>query len=172
MASRKSSSFFIRAIVDADNTGTFTEAEVSLGAFVDALGQAVLLVKRIQVQYTDNSSTTEIITADSEDRASLSKWQLTTQSQSTIVTADNRSLIAGGTLLCARLTGGFVVPTETYDQNPSDWENGFIIAVDTIFLGGFTSTTMLDGVKIAVVMECEVMKLTKEAALALALSQQ
>jgi hypothetical protein len=150
MAARRTNSFFIRAELDMDNDSTFSETEVSLGAFVDALGQSVLHIKQIQVQYTNADQITGVITTTVADRA----------------------MIASGSFTASRLTGGFVLNNEVSDPNPSEWEDGFIVAVDSIFLGGHNFTTMNSGVNVALVMECEVVKLTKEAALALALSQQ
>ena len=169
---KKSNSFFIRAELDMDNTSTYGDTEVSLGAFVDALGQAVLLIKRIQVQYTNSDNIEGVITSGAVDSSSPAKWQLTTQAQAGIVTAEERSMVASGSLLVSRFTGGCVLHGETQDINPSEWEDGYVVAVDTLFLGGHVFTTMNSGVTVALVLECEVMKLTKEAALALALSQQ
>jgi hypothetical protein len=172
MAARRTNSFFIRAELDMDNDSTFSETEVSLGAFVDALGQSVLHIKQIQVQYTNADQITGVITTTVADSTSVAKWQLMTQSQTTLVTAADRAMIASGSFTASRLTGGFVLNNEVSDPNPSEWEDGFIVAVDSIFLGGHNFTTMNSGVNVALVMECEVVKLTKEAALALALSQQ
>ena len=155
-----------------DNDSAFSETEVSLGAFVDALGQSVLHIKQIQVQYTNADQIEGVITATAAESTSPAKWQLMTQAQTGIVTADDRAMIASGSLLVSRGVGGLVTHGETQDVNPSEWDDGFIVAVDSIFLGGHVFTTMNSGVNVALVLECEVVKLTKEAALALALSQQ
>ena len=60
------------------------------------------------------------------------------------------------------------------DNLPQLWTNGYLIAVETIYLGGEASTGWVasEDMTISIVMECTVETATKDAALALALSQQ
>lgn len=60
------------------------------------------------------------------------------------------------------------------DNLPQLWTNGFLIAVDTLYLGGEASTGWVgtDNMTISIVMECTVETMSTAAAMALALSQQ
>jgi hypothetical protein len=61
--------------------------------------------------------------------------------------------------------------TDMSDVLPQRWTNGFIVGVDSLFLGINTRGMNAD-VRCDIVMECTVEKLSQNAAVALALSQQ
>lgn len=56
--------------------------------------------------------------------------------------------------------------------NLHEWTNGYLIAVEQIYLGGSATTTFEGDVYVSIVMECTVETMTQSAAMALALSQQ
>jgi hypothetical protein len=60
--------------------------------------------------------------------------------------------------------------SETTDLNPQDWTGGYLIAVESIFLGSQAVTLAVTQVQ--VVLECTVETMTASASMALALSQQ
>ena len=63
--------------------------------------------------------------------------------------------------------------TEMMDINPETWKNGYTVAVEAMYLGVEQSVAPSTGnVDVTVVLECTVETLSKEAAMALALSQQ
>jgi len=163
----KSDSFFIRASV-ATNTTTYAQQSVDLGAYVDALGKTVLRVHNISVQY-GNPLDPPAVSANSTN---LIAMQLTTQSQTAMVNADDRSVIAGGKLMIGGDAGGVVnIVSETLDVAPQQWTNGYLVGVEQIYLAtDATANVGLDSVNI--VLECTVETLNQSAAMALALSQQ
>jgi hypothetical protein len=57
-------------------------------------------------------------------------------------------------------------------MSPQQWTNGYLIGTEQIYLGGEASTDWTEDVYCQIVLECTVSKLTKGAAMALALSQQ
>lgn len=171
MAARKSDSFFIRQSVDC--TTGFLESTIDLGSFVDALGSAILRVHAIQVQYLDTSSSLTAITATA-DTVGMAQWQLTTQAQTTIVAATDKALISSGSLYIGgpETSNGAWMMNDKVDQNLSVWTRGYLVATEQLYLGGIRNGNIQTGdVTCSIVMECSVEKLTKEAALALALSQ-
>jgi len=169
----KTENFFIRAIVDADNDAVYAETEIDLGAFVDALGSTILTVKSISVQYTDNSNVLDLPNTTGANQSANCMWQLTTQSQTGIITADNKSVIGSGRIIVVRSAGvGVASIDDTLDVNPSNWADGYNVATESIFLGASTALLMVDGMNIAIVLECLSRKMTPAAAMALALSQQ
>lgn len=171
----KTDSFFIRQRCDTTTAGSFAQEAIDLGAFVDALGRSVLLVKSISVQYMDATSPIQPISVLANQINKIA-WQLTTQSQSDLVYADERSLIASGSLTLSNNTSTadkVTTHSENEDINPSNWEDGYLVGVDAIYLGVNQKALPPEGaVAISVVLECVSTTLTKEAAMALALSQQ
>ena len=166
-------SFFIRAQVTAPNDGTFGQTDISLGSYVDALGKSVLRLHNLQVTYQDSATAYRPPLYSSGSGAEVI-WQLTTQSQTEIVYASDRSLISGGMSQFAAVGSGTAdgqLSSESAGINPQHWTNGFLIGVEEIFLGG-QSTGTVNPTVVSVVLECTVETLTQNAAMALALSQQ
>ena len=174
----KSDSFFLRAQVNVNNDLSFNQVGVDLGAYVDALGKSVLRIHNIAVQVTDTTGTTVQMAAGStggEARNGKAQFQLTTQTQTAMVTGLDKSVIATGQLTAANLDGSISFPSivsESFDNLPQMWTNGYLVAVDTIYLGGSASDGFNEDVVFTLVMECTVETMTQAAAMALSLSQQ
>jgi hypothetical protein len=101
-------------------------------------------------------------------------WQLTTQSQSALVDASNKSVVATGSLNLSNTTttaNVWSAMTDAPDVMPQMWRNGYLIGVEQIYLGTSVDP-QLSGGEVIVVMECTVETLSQSAAMALALSQQ
>lgn len=173
----KSDSFFIRKTLNADNDLGFHQAEIELGAFVDALGKSVLRIHTVEAVWSDASGTSTTI---DDQTVAASQWQLTTQSQTAIVRADDKSLIASGRVVSGAspvfvgVVGNHypVLGHSEYDIGPQMWKNGYLIGVDSIYLGGSASTDWAGNQYVTVILECTVETLSQSAAMALALSQQ
>lgn len=168
----KSDSFFIRKTLDIGNTNTFFEDSIDLGAYVDALGKSVLRIHNVQVMYSDNTGRSSQV-----DPASygVAQFQLTTQSQSNIVLASDKSVISTGRIHIQNMLGaaGIGGPIQDVnDVNVQHWTNGYLVGVEQIYLGGSASTAFVGDVYVSVVLECTVETLGSSAAMALALSQQ
>lgn len=166
----KSDSFFVRATVGWNGT-TFEQTSVDLGAYVDALGKSVLRIHNIAVQWTQFSSTTNPNPGVTEKAA----FQLTTQSQSAMIDASDKSIIATGMLAISSGTAGDTgaqVISESLDVAPQHWTNGYLVGVEQIYLGCDQSFNLLSTGDLCIVMECTVETLSQNAAMALALSQQ
>jgi len=52
------------------------------------------------------------------------------------------------------------------------WTNGYLVAVDSIFLGGQASQQWTTDVYMSITLECTVETMSEASAMALALSQQ
>ena len=102
------------------------------------------------------------------------RLQLTTQSQTALIDAYDKSFVTGGAYSQASTTGVLVQNADmTADANPQDWRNGYLVAVDSMFLGADSSATWDSGdVDICVVLECTLETATQASSTALALSQQ
>jgi len=176
----KSDSFFIRGKVSTNGV-TYTQEEIDLGSFVN-LGVAkstLLRIHNISVQVLGKASAIQTI---SSSVGFAMMHQLTTQSQTEIVYADDKSLIASGNLrgyngqvaedgsAAADFATGFV--TQDFDVAPQDFTNGYLVGVDSLFLGCDLSSADPTDMSISYVMECTLEGATQANSVALALSQQ
>jgi hypothetical protein len=173
----KSDSFFIRASVTTDSTN-FAKAEIDLGSFVNlGVSKSTLLrIHQIDVQYADATDVGGNIYYDAAVGGSTILWQLTTQDQTALVYADDKSVAATGAFrmwVDPTSTAHVSCVSEKTDMNPSDFTNGMLIGVDSLFLGTKASATPDSGdVKISLVIECTLENATQANSVALALSQQ
>lgn len=169
----RSDSFFIRAELALDAAGTFDFTSIDLGSFVDALGKTVLRIHNVSVQYTYGTNVApKLVLANNE---AITSWQLTTQNQTAMVNASNRTVISTGALVAANNTTqpnmvSFI--SSDIDVAPQHWENGFLLAVESIQLAGQNGAAFVDACDISLVLECTVETMTAAASMALALSQQ
>jgi hypothetical protein len=174
----KSDSFFIRASLNTDNTNAFFQDAIDLGAYVDALGKSVLRIHNIAVSVTDSTGRSPDILAggsSGEAKNAATSFQLTTQSQVDMVLASDKSVIASGLVNASNLDnadGVASIVSESLDNLPQLWTNGYLVAVDTMYIGGSSSTNWKEDVYVTVTMECTVETMSQAAAMALALSQQ
>ena len=92
----KSDSFFIRLSVTAAGT-TFNEEEGDLGSFVNlgVKSSTLLRIHNIQAQIADDGGP-ELPISGVAGASTRIAWQLTTQSQTAMVYADDKSLISSG----------------------------------------------------------------------------
>ena len=165
----KSDSFFIRASTSFNGT-TYAQSSVDLGAYVDALGKSVLRIHNISVQWGE--PVTEIAVAANQENRNA--FQLTTQSQTSMVLATDKSVISTGSIAAsAGAAGELLTVTEALDIAPQHWTRGYLVCVEQIYLGVDSSVaTSMNMASCQIVMECSVETLSSAAAMALALSQQ
>ena len=165
-------SFFIRKTLDIGNTNAFHQTAIDLGAYVDALGKSVLRIHNIQVTYSDSTGKSSVIDAN---EVGVAQWQLTTQSFSSIQLSSNRSLVSDGRIHMFNDQGTDKLASVVSDMNGiniHEWTNGYLIAVEQMYLGGSATTTFVGDCYVSLVIECTVETMTQSAAMALALSQQ
>lgn len=170
----RSDSFFIRATLNADNTNAYQQTGIDLGAYVDALGKSVLRIHNIAVAFSDSTGRSLEVTSSGSApfNGAAAQFQLLTQSQTDIVLPSNRSVISTGRIVATGNGGLASDVSDHFDNLPQMWENGYLVAVDQIFLGGAASTSFDGNVYVSITMECTVETMTQAAAMALALSQQ
>ena len=177
----KSDSFFIRSIVNTDAAGNYAQEEIDLGSFVNlgVKSSTLLRIHNIQVQYADGTTAAgpspELPMYSVAATAGKIAWQLCTQSQTSLVTADDKSLISSGamTMFGDPDANHAISATHDFDVNPQEWTNGYLVGVDTLFFGGEAGGTVSSGDSVvAIVLECTLENATQASATALALSQQ
>lgn len=168
----KSDSFFIRAILETKNDGVFRQDTIPLGSYVDALGQAVLRIHNVEYEWVAGDGKAPEM---KQDEASEACFQITTQSQTALTTLFDKSVVAKGQLWARNPDSAVNSPAETYNDShsPQDFTNGYLVAVETLYLGGSAGNSWNDtDLSVALIMECTVEKMSQSSAMALALSQQ
>lgn len=168
--------FYLRGRIDCPNDNTFAQTTIDLGAYVDALGKSILKVHKLEIQYSDSNGATPDLTGSANGSAAAAQFQLTTQSQSGLLSLDDRAVVSNGYMSAwTNEVAGNVVPfasSQAINVGPESWEDGYLIAVDSMFFGGSASANWAENVHISFVIECSVTSLTQAKAVALALSQQ
>jgi len=167
----KSDAFFIRAKLTQTGS-SFVDTEIDLGSFVN-LGiskSTVLRVHAIEVQIQD---VTDPMKGPYTNGATLNiGWDLTTQKQTTLVTLANKSVVASGRYMISESTN-VDFDSVSKDQMPQTWKNGYLIAVDSLWLASDADAASTnDDYTICIVMECTLENATQASSTALALSQQ
>ena len=98
----KSDSFFIRASVNCGDSGTFEQTPIDLGAYVSALGKSVLKIKSVHYEWVCGPDATSNAPGGAPymdaGKAGEALMQLTTQTQTAMVTLENKSVIAKASL--------------------------------------------------------------------------
>jgi hypothetical protein len=167
MASKES--FFIRSTVTGPLNLGYHSTEIDLGHVVDALGQAVMRIHNISVSVRQASDGFGVSGTGAGQDAQVA-YQLTTNNAQELLFASDRAVVTSGCIqyeMGSQITGA----TDMSDVLPQRWTNGFIVGVDSLFLG-INTRGMNSDVRCDIVMECTVEKLSQNAAVALALSQQ
>lgn len=165
----KGDSFFIRSTVTGPLNLGYHQNEIDLGHVVDALGQAVMRIHNISVSIRDAGTGFAPATSGAGTDQQVA-YQLTTTSEAGLLFAADRNLVTSG-CIAYEMSGSIVAATDSSDVLPQRWTNGFVVGVDSLFLG--VDTRGMNGdVRVDIVMECTVEKLSQNAAVALALSQQ
>ncbi len=169
----KSDSFFLRASVEVGNATTFDQVEINLGSYVDALGKSVLRIHNLSYEITTDDGLAPTMAPDS---AGSCTFQLTTQSQTTMLTLADRAVIAKGVIWCRNPDSSVGPPAQAFseDVTPQIFTNGYLIATENIFLGASSDSnwTAADKLTVSILLECTVETMSQSAAMALALSQQ
>jgi hypothetical protein len=171
----KTDHFYVRASVN-NATANYEQTEIDLGSFVDALGKSVLRIHSISVQITSIANPGVAPTLLINNDNSLS-WQLTTQSQTDSVTLEDKAVISMGTTnFATRGVAGLETVMEIGDRVDQKWEDGYLVAVEQIFLGmeggQQAGWSVVGDTQISMILDCTVETLSEKAAMALALSQQ
>ena len=101
-------------------------------------------------------------------------WQLTTQSQTGLVLLTDDSFVNGGRAALRNPDSSASSPTQSWESQllAQDYENGYVIAVPNLYLGGYGGSNFTEDVYFSIILECTTEPMTKANAVSLAISQQ
>ena len=167
--------FILRAQVTLPNAGTFNQHEVDLGSFVNigTSKSSILKIHNLETQIVNTSGYPPRLPANT---AGAMAFQLTTQSQSAMVTLDDKSVIASGIHSMRNPDSAQNSPSQGVitDVGPQAWNEagGYLVATDSIFLSGQVDSDFADDALVSVAMECSIVGVSQSNATSIALSQQ
>ena len=174
----KKESFFIRGTVTPGDDG-FAQTTIDLSSYVSALGKSIVKIRALEGEWHQGANSTDVPNGAPNmdgDKADFAAWQLTTQSNTGLVSLDDRTTIAKGQIWARNPDSASNPPVQVYSDShlPQHYSEGFLVAVEDIYLGAYGGSDWTDGsdLTFSIVLECEVMQLSQSAAMALALSQQ
>ena len=147
--------------------------EVSVTALIDEEQDTVSIEFDREIGGSASWHGTSVEITGAEETAA--QFWLLTQSQTAALLPSNKAVIASGTVIASRTNSGNGIAARCYDQFdnlPQLWTNGYLVAVDTMYLGGQASELWEGDVYCSLTCECTVESMSQAAAMALALSQQ
>tara|TARA_Y100001972_G_C7608631_1_gene305044 strand:+ start:53 stop:565 length:513 start_codon:yes stop_codon:yes gene_type:complete len=165
--------FVIRAQVNGGNSAGFAQTEIDLGSYTN-LGSSKPEVLRIHKTHVYLTNPTGFFPKMDADKADSAAWQLTTQSQTGLVLPDDDSFIAGGVGAYRNPDSAEEEPSQATEQGiqAQDYENGYVVAVPSLFLGAIGGADFVQDCVFTVVLECTTEPMSKANAVSLAISQQ
>ena len=166
--------FLIRAQVQLSNASdTYNQTEVDLGSYTN-LGSSKPEVLRIHTGHWYIQDNQGAIPNMGANKAGEVVWQLTTASQTGAILANDDSFLMGGHAGVRNGDGSVNPPSEAWDSSlmPQDFKAGQVVAVPSLFLGGFIGDEFTEDAYLTVILECTTEAMSKANAVALAISQQ
>lgn len=166
--------FLIRAQVVLSNASdTYNQTEVDLGSYTN-LGSSKPEVLRIHTAHWFIQDSGGAIPDMGANKAGEVVWQVTTQSQTAAILANDDSYLMGGHAGVRNSDGSTNPPSDAWDSAllPQLYTNGTVVAVPSIFLGGFIGDEFTQDANLTVILECSTEPMSKANAVALAMSQQ
>ena len=166
--------FLIRAQVTLSNAGdTFNETEVDLGSYTN-LGSSKPEVLRIHSAHWFLQDSTGAIPDMGGNKGGEIVWQVTTASQTAAILANDDAYLMGGHAGVRNGDGATNPPADAWDSAlmPQDFTAGQVVAVPSLFLGGFIGDEFTQDGFLTVILECTTEAMSKANAVALAVSQQ
>jgi hypothetical protein len=108
------------------------------------------------------------------DKAGEVTWQITTASQSQVILANDDAWLMGGQAGVRNADSAVNPPSTAWESSlmPQDFVAGQVVAVPSLFLGGFIGSEFTEDAYITVLLECTTEAMSKANAVSLAISQQ
>ena len=180
---KKEDTFFIRGSVTPDDDATFTEVTIDLGSYVNVGDKKAVIMRILNVEgeWCAGPASTGATTPNGfpfmdANGADGAVWQISTQTQTGIISLNDRSCVAKGQLWARNPDGSANPPATAYSDShlPQHYSEGYLVAVDNLFLGAYAGTSWSETSDLTfnVQLEVSLEPVTASNAVALALSQQ
>ena len=172
----RSGTFFLRKEQDTNGT-TYAEGSIDVSSFVNVLEGELLRVKQVWFSWTSDNggpvAGTDVRASGAVQGASAVAC-VNTQSQTSIKGFTSNALMAKNTLYAhVDSTANIDMITNETSVNPVDYDDGYLVATDGIFLGINQSAvdTWASDIRCSIMLECEIVKLSLTDAQAVLVSQ-
>ena len=166
--------FLIRTQVLLSNASdTYNQTELDLGSYTN-LGSSKPEVLRIHRAHWFIQDSGGAIPDMGANKAGEIVWQVTTASQSAAILANDDAYLMGGQAGVRNPDGSTNPPSGAWESSlmPQDFTSGQVVAVPSLFLGGFIGDEFTQDAYLTVILECTTEAMSKANAVALAISQQ
>ena len=170
----KSQPFFIRAELNHTTASAWEEQSIDLGSYVN-LGVSKSTLVRIHniafsLQNTSDPEKQPVANASGGDLNIGAA--LTTQSISDMPTLDDKSVAALWHYFCVKSGTDVQNRDSSTFADPRHYTDGYLIGVDTLYIGSIPDQTVSATYTASVMIECTLETATQASSTALALSQQ
>jgi len=166
--------FFLRKQVDGGTAATgYQQSEIDISSFVNVLQGEVLRVKQAWVEWNSDAGG-PIQAADLGSNTGAScDLQITSESQTDRVPLTNNSVIAKNTVYAnCNASTDIDFYAQGFGMNPIDYDDGYLVATDSIFLGiNESGNPFANTIRASMMLECEIAKLSLSDAQAVLVSQ-
>ena len=166
--------FLIRTQVTLSNAlDTYNQTEVELGSYTN-LGSSKPEVLRVHGAHWYIQNSSGAIPSMGGDKAGEVTWQITTASQTATILANDDAVLMGGHAGVRNADSATNPPSDAWESSlmPQDFVAGQVVAVPSLFLGGFIGSEFTEDAYLTVILECTTEPMSKANAVALAISQQ
>lgn len=177
MARKSSGVFYLRKYVET-NAGNYASKDIDISAYIDTLKGSVLRINQVWFEWTSDDGSPIEVADVGVDKSVNAGCQIVTESQTSLQPLSNTSLVAKHQLYLTTDnqsgTNNLILMHEDRAMNPADFDDGYLVANDTIQVGVQDSAaphTFANPVRCAVILECEQVKMSAKDAQAILLSQ-
>lgn len=175
--------FFIRGSVTPDDSATYVETTIDLGSFVNVGNKSAIIMRihNIEGEWVCGPDSTGASEPNGypfmgATSGSGAVWQLSTQTQTGLITLNDRSCAAKGSLWARNPDISAQPASDVYSDShlPQAYSEGYLVAVDNLYLGAYAGSNWEGTSNLTFNMQMEVSlePVTTENAVSLALSQQ
>jgi len=176
MAKKTSGIFFLRKTLTT-NGASFAQDSLDISSFVNLTNGECMRIRNIWFEWTSDDyftiAGTDIAASGATAGASMS-GQVTTDSKTTINSFAATGMVAKNNIYAhIDATANIDFISQDTGLNPYDFQDGYIVATDSIYFGtkGSSVDTWANDIMMTVLLECETVKLTEKDATALLVGQ-
>ncbi len=165
--------FLIRTRVNLGHAESYNQTELDLGSYTNLGSSKPEVLKIITAHFYIQDSVGKMPSMGANKAGELA-WQLTTSSQSGIVSITDDSFLMGGMAGLRNPDSAINPPSQAFSDTilPQQYSEPQTVAVPSLFLGGICGDEFEEDVYLGIVLECKTSPMSKADAVSLAVSQQ
>ena len=168
----RSGTFFLRKEQDTNGT-TFAESSIDVSSFVNVLDGELIRVKQCWFSWTSDNGGAVVGADLGASKGCSAVACVTTEQVDSIKGFTATSLLAKNTLYAHSDSNTDIdmISNET-SVNPVDFDDGYLVATDSIHLGvNQSADSWAANIRCSIMLECEIVKLSLTDAQAVLVSQ-